>query len=304
MSAKTTTLKVGKREVPLTNLDKVLYPETGFTKGQVIDYYVRIADAILPHLKGRPITLKRYPNGVAAPFFYEKRCPAHKPDWVKTAHLWSKHNDDYLDYCTIDEAASLAWTANLASIELHCLLSRMPHPERPTAVAFDFDPGPPAGRLEAVQALWMVRDLLERLGLEGYPKTSGGKGMHLYVPLNTPVTFDQTKTFAKTFAELLEREHPDFITSNMLKSQRNGRVFMDWSQNDNHKTTVCVYSLRAREHPSASTPVTWAEIEKAVKKKNPDLLVFEAPDVLKRIEKHGDLFAKVLTQKQKLPTAK
>jgi bifunctional non-homologous end joining protein LigD len=296
------TVTLDKRELTLSNLDKVLYKKTGFTKGQVVDYYVRIADHILPHLKGRPLTLKRYPNGTDGMFFYEKRCPSHKPDWVKTVKFYSESNDDYIFFCTLDEPAGLAWTSNLASIELHVLLSKAPKLDTPTAIAFDFDPGPPAGRLEAVQALFLVKKMLDHLGLESYPKTSGGKGMHLYVPLNTPsVTFDDTKAFAHAFAQLLEREHPDLITSNMLKKERTGRVFMDWSQNDTHKTTVCVYSLRAREHPTVSTPVTWAEVEKAVKKKNPDLLVFEAPEVIKRLDKHGDLFAPVLTRKQKLP---
>jgi bifunctional non-homologous end joining protein LigD len=300
MSKTTTNVTLDDHELSLSNLDKVLYPATGFTKGEVIDYYVRMAETILPHLRGRPLTLKRYPNGVDSMFFYEKRCPAHKPDWIKTAKLWSKHNDDYLDYCTIDQPAGLAWTANLAAIELHVLLSKMPKPEQPTAMAFDFDPGPPAGRLEAVQVLLMVKELLDSLGLESFPKTSGGKGMHLYVPLNTPVNFDDTKKFAHELAEGIERIHPDLVTSNMLKSKRGGRVFMDWSQNDSHKTTVCAYSLRAREHPTVSAPVTWEEIQKAVKKKDPELLVFEAGDMLKRIEKHGDLFAPVLTMKQKL----
>ncbi|MGN6368093.1 MAG: non-homologous end-joining DNA ligase [Phycisphaerae bacterium] len=300
MAAKTMQVMVDEHELSLSNVEKVLYPKTGFTKGAVIDYYVRMAGVILPHLKGRPLTLKRYPNGVEGMFFYEKRCPAHKPEWVKTAKLWSKHNEDYLEYCTIDEAAGLAWTANLASIELHVLLSKMPKPLVPTAMAFDFDPGPPAGRLEAVKVLLMVKDVLDHLGLESFPKTSGGKGMHLYVPLNTVVTFEETKAFAKELAEGLERAHPELVTSNMLKAKRGGKVFMDWSQNDSHKTTVCVYSLRARERPTVSTPVTWEEIAKAVKKKDEGMLVFEAGEVLKRVEKFGDLFEGVLKVKQKL----
>jgi bifunctional non-homologous end joining protein LigD len=301
-TAKKSTLTLDDRELTLSNLDKVLYKKTGFTKGQVLDYYLRIADTILPHLRGRPLTLKRYPNGTDGMFFYEKRCPTHKPDWIKTVKFHSDSRGEDIHFCTLDEPAALAWTSNLASIELHVLLSKAPKLDTPTAVAFDFDPGPPAGRLEAVQALFLVKKMLDSLGLESYPKTSGGKGMHLYVPLNTPsVHFDDTKAFAHAFAQLLEREHPDLITSNMLKKERTGKVFMDWSQNDTHKTTVCVYSLRAREHPTVSTPVTWPEVEKALKKKNPDLLLFEAPDVLKRLDKHGDLFAPVLTQKQKLP---
>ena len=300
MATKTTAVKLEGREISLSNLEKVLYPKVGFTKGEVIDYYVRMAGVILPHLKGRAVTLKRYPNGVEGMFFYEKRCPAHRPEWVKTARLWSKHNDDYLEYCTIGEAAGLAWTANLAAIELHVLLSKMPKPEVPTAMAFDFDPGPPAGRLEAVKVLLMVKEVLDHLGLESFPKTSGGKGMHLYVPLNGAVTFEETKGFAKELAEGLERGHPELVTSNMLKAKREGRVFMDWSQNDAHKTTVCVYSLRARERPTVSAPVTWEEIAKAVKKGDGEMLSFEARGMLKRVERVGDLFAPVLTVKQKL----
>jgi bifunctional non-homologous end joining protein LigD len=294
-------IKVGKQELSVSNLGKVLYPETGFTKGEVMDYYVRMADVILPHLKGRPLTLKRYPNGVDSMFFYEKRCPSHKPDWIKTVKVWSEGNQEDMFYCTMDGPAALAWVANLASIELHVLLSKDPKVDVPNVVAFDFDPGPPAGVLEACEVLLMVKDVMEGLGLECFPKTSGGKGMHLYVPLNTPTTFEKTKHFAHELAKLLEREHPDRVTSNILKAKRKGKVFMDWSQNDSHKTTVCVYSMRARSRPTVSTPVKWEEINKAVKKKDPELLVFEAGDVIKRVEKLGDLFAPVLKLKQRLP---
>ena len=299
-SATRETVEIDHHELSISNLDKVLYPESGFTKGQVLDYYVRVAPVILPHLKGRPLTLKRYPNGVDSMFFYEKRCPTHKPDWIKTVRVHSTKSGDIF-FCTIDGPAALAWVANLASIELHVLLSRDPNVDRPTAVAFDFDPGPPAGILEACRALLMVKKVLDHLGLESFPKTSGGKGIHLYVPLNTPgMTFDHTKEFAHNLAMLLEREHPEQITSNPLKVKRTGKVFMDWSQNDFHKTTVCAYSLRARSQPTVSTPVTWAEIDKAVKKKKPEVLHFESEDVMKRIDAHGDLFAPVLKLKQKL----
>jgi bifunctional non-homologous end joining protein LigD len=301
MAATKEVVKIGKHELSVSNLDKVLYPETGFTKGEVMDYYVRMADVILPHLKGRPLTLKRYPNGVDSMFFYEKRCPSHKPEWIKTVKVWSEGNQEDMFYCTMDGPAALAWVANLASIELHVLLSRSPKVGVPNFVAFDFDPGPPAGVLEACEVLLMVRDVMEGLGLECFPKTSGGKGMHLYVPLNTKTDFDKTKHFAHELAKLLEREHPDLVTSNILKAKRKGKVFMDWSQNDDHKTTVCVYSMRARNRPTVSTPVKWEEINKAVKKKDPEVLVFEAGEVLKRVEKLGDLFAPVLKLKQKLP---
>ncbi|HVS71221.1 MAG TPA: non-homologous end-joining DNA ligase [Phycisphaerae bacterium] len=296
-----TTVKIGRRELQLSNLDKVLYPEAGFTKGQVIDYYARIARTIVPHLKDRPVTLKRYPSGVDGPFFFEKRCPVHKPDWLHTAEIWSKGNDEYLTFCTLDEPAAVVWVANLAALELHTLLAKASAPETPTFVAFDFDPGPPAGRLEAAKVLLTVRDALDHLGLEAFPKTSGGKGVHMYVPLNTKVTYDQTKNFAESFARVLEKKNPELVTANMLKSKREGRVFMDWSQNDVHKTTVCAYSLRARSQPTVSTPITWAELEKAVKKKDPESINFTAPEVLKRVERLGDLFAPVLKMKQKLP---
>jgi bifunctional non-homologous end joining protein LigD len=303
MTAARTRVTIGRRELEVSNLDKVLYPDAGFTKGQVIDYYARIAKVMVPHLKDRPVTLKRYPSGVNGMFFFEKRCPAYKPEWIKTAKLWSKHNEDYLAFCTLDEPAALVWVANLAAIELHTLLAKSAKPDTPTFVAFDFDPGPPAGRLEAAQVLLTVRKALDHLGLEAFPKTSGGKGVHMYVPLNTKVSFEQTKNFAESFARVLQQHHPELVTANMLKSKREGRVFMDWSQNDAHKTTVCVYSLRAREEPTVSTPITWNELEKAVKKKNPELLAFTAPDVLKRVQEHGDLFAPVLKIKQKLPHA-
>jgi len=294
-------LKIGRVELAVSNLGKVLYPEVRFTKGEVVDYYVKMAPVILPHLKGRPLTLKRYPNGVDSMFFYEKRCPSHKPDWIKTVKVWSEGNNEDMFYCTMDGAAALAWVANLASLELHVLMSKAPRVDVPTAVVFDFDPGAPAGVLEACQVLLMVKGVMEGLGLECFAKTSGGKGMHLYVPLNTPTTFEKTKTFAHELAKLLEREHPEMVTSNILKSKRGGKVFMDWSQNDSHKTTVCAYSLRARARPTVSTPVTWGEIEKAVKKGDAELLVFEAGEVLKRVEKAGDLFLPVVKMKQKLP---
>jgi len=234
-------------------------------------------------------------------FFYEKRCPEHRPDWVKTVNAPSDKDTAGINFCLLEEKAALVWTANLAAIELHCLLSKAPRLDRPTAVAFDFDPGPPAGRLEAMRVALIVRGVMDQLGLKNFAKTSGGKGMHLYVPLNTSATFEQTKAFARELAQRLEREHPDLVTSNMLKKERGGKVFMDWSQNDSHKTTVCAYSLRARERPTVSTPVTWEEVEKAVKKKDGEALVFEAGEVLRRVEKLGDLFAEVLTEKQKLP---
>ncbi|HET6249647.1 MAG TPA: non-homologous end-joining DNA ligase [Tepidisphaeraceae bacterium] len=295
------TVTVGKQQLRFTNTDKILYPKTGFTKGQVIDYYLKIAPTLLPHLKGHPITLKRYPNGVDKLFFYEKRCPSHRPDWIKTAAIWSEGNNENIDFCVAGDAATLGWLANLASLELHPLLARGDKPDRPTAMVFDFDPGPPAGALDCVNAALKMREVLDHLGLQNFPKTSGGKGIHLWVPLNTPVTFDQTKQFAHGIALLMERQNPKEITSNMSKALRKGKVFIDWSQNDSHKTTASVYSLRAREEPTVSTPVTWEEMQAAAKKKDASKLVFRTDEVLKRVKKLGDLFEPVLKLKQKLP---
>jgi bifunctional non-homologous end joining protein LigD len=299
-SAKT-ELKVGNRVLNLSNLDKVFYPATGFTKGDMIDYYIRVSPALLPHMKDRTMTLKRYPNGVDGMFFYEKRCPAHRPDWVKTASVWSEGNNDYINFCVFNDLPSLVWAANIAVLELHSYLGKAKDVLRPTMIAFDFDPGPPATILECCQVALWVREILEGYGLESFPKTSGSKGLQLYVPLNTAVTYDDTKTFARTIAEVLERKHPKNVVSKMRKDLRGGKVFIDWSQNDDHKTTVSVYSLRAKERPTVSTPVTWDEVGSALKKKDGNLLTFETADVLRRIEKHGDLFAPVQTMKQKLP---
>jgi bifunctional non-homologous end joining protein LigD len=295
------SLTVGKKRVDLSNLQKVLYPEAGFTKGQVVDYYLRIAPYILPHLKNRPLTLKRYPNGVDQMFFYEKRCPVHRPSWVTTGKVWSEGNNDYINYCVVNDAATIVWLANLATLEMHTLLSRLPKVETPTSMVFDLDPGPPAGILDSIRIGLLMRDLLSRVGLQSFAKTSGSKGLHLWVPLNTPVTFDQTKHFAHAIALLMEREHPKEAISSMSKAQRKGKVFIDWSQNDDHKTTACVYSLRAKPQPTVSTPVTWDELESALKKRDPARATFTSDQTLKRVEKLGDLFAPVLKLKQKVP---
>jgi bifunctional non-homologous end joining protein LigD len=293
------TIKVGRRAVPISNPNKVLYPEAGFSKGQVIDYYVRVAPALMPHLKGRPLTLKRYPNGVDGMFFYEKMCPSHRPEWVSTTRV--ETTSRVIDFCVVTDPSILVWVANLASIELHTLLARVPDLTRPTFMVFDHDPGEGVGLLECCRVAIRFRDLLRHLGLESFPKTSGGKGLHLYVPLNTKVTFDDTKAFSHAVAGLMEREEPKSVTTNMRKDLRKGRVFLDWSQNDDHKTTVCAYSLRARPRPTVSTPVTWDEVERAAKKGDASGLVFEAADVLRRVDKQGDLFEPVLKVKQKLP---
>ena len=296
-----TTVKIGKIQVNLSNLEKVLYPEVGFTKGQVIEYYLKMSSVIVPQVKNRPLTLKRYPNGVDGMMFYEKRCPPHAPPWIKTVTVTSSREGGKLNYCVIDNAASLVWVANLASLELHTLLFRGENLYRPTWMVFDFDPGPPAGVLECIPIAIRVRDTLQKLGLTSFIKTSGGKGLHMVVPLNTVVTFEQTKGFSNAIARMMERDDPEHVTSNMKKDLRKGKIFIDWSQNDEHKTTVAVYSLRARNEPTVSTPVEWAELTTALKKKDPDRLKFLAPDVIKRVDKIGDLFEPVLKLKQKLP---
>ena len=296
------TIQVGGTSVEVSNLEKVYYPETGFTKGQVIDYYVRISPVLLPHLKDRPITLKRYPDGVDGFFFYEKRCPPHRPAWVKTAKV-SKSEGGSIDYCVMSDLPALVWAANLADLELHTFLHKGPALSRPTAVAFDLDPGPPADIVLCCKVGLLLRELLAKLGLKCFPKTSGSKGLQIYVPLNSTVTYEKTKPFAHSMALALERDHPDLVVSKMQKILRKGKVLVDWSQNDDHKTTVNVYSLRAKAHPTVSAPVTWEEVEAATKKKGAKALSFESGDVLERVEKYGDLFAPVLKLKQKFPAA-
>ena len=295
------TIDIDGRHLNLTNLEKVLYPATGFTKGQVIDYYARVAPVLIPHLAGRPVTLKRYPEGVDKEFFFEKNTTKYRPDWVKTAPIWSGGNNRNVNYVLVNDLPTLVWVANLASIELHPSLSLAKKIDSPTLLDFDLDPGPPANIVQCFQVAFWLRKIFDHFGLQSFPKTSGSKGLQIYVPLNTPTTYDVTKPFAHALARLLENEHKDLVVSDMKKSLRVGKVLVDWSQNDEHKTTIAVYSLRAREHPTISTPVTWEEVERAFKKKDPKLLVFEAPQVLERVQKLGDLFELVLTLKQKLP---
>ncbi len=295
------TIEVEGKHLKLTNLEKVLYPATGFTKGQVIDYYARIAPVLVPQLAGRPLTLKRYPEGVDHQYFFEKNATQYRPEWVRTAPIWSEGNHRNVNYILCNDLATLIWVANLASIELHPSLSLAKKIECPTVIAFDLDPGPPANIVQCCQVGLWLRQIFEHFGLQSFPKTSGSKGLQIYVPLNTPASYDETKTFANALARLLENDHRDLVVSDMKKERRVGKVFVDWSQNDEHKTTVSVYSLRAREHPTVSTPVKWEEVEQALKKKDASLLVFEADQVLKRVAKMGDLFEPVRTLKQKLP---
>jgi bifunctional non-homologous end joining protein LigD len=296
-----TIVEVEGRSLKLTNLDKVLYPATGFTKGQVVDYYARIAPVLIPHLAGRPLTMKRYPGGVSEEFFFEKNAPKHRPDWVKTTAVLSEGNNRTMYYLVVEDLPTLVWIANLASIELHPSLSLGSDIETPTMIVFDLDPGPPANIVQCCQVGLWVRDIFEHFGLQSFAKTSGSKGLQIYIPLNTKTSYDETKPFANAIARLLEQEHPDLVVSDMKKDVRTNKIFVDWSQNDQHKTTISVYSLRAREKPTVSTPVRWEEVEQALKRKDAGLLVFEAKDVLARVDKMGDLFAPVQTLKQKLP---
>jgi bifunctional non-homologous end joining protein LigD len=294
-------IEVEGRQIKLSNLDKVLYPKAAFTKGQVIDYYVRIAPVLLPHLADRALTLKRYPNGVDGMHFYEKNCPSYRPSWMKTARVWSEGNNRFMDYCVVADLPTLVWLGNLADLELHTSLSRAPETQRPTVIAFDLDPGAPATIVQCCQVGLWVREIFEQFGLQAFAKTSGSKGLQVYVPLNTAVTYEQTKPFAKAIAQLLEERHPDLVVSDMKKALRVNKIFVDWSQNDDYKTTVNVYSLRAKDQPTVSTPVSWDEVENCLKKEDPELLVFTSDQVLQRVEKSGDLFEPVLKLKQKLP---
>ncbi len=289
------------KHLKLSNLDKVLYPEAGFTKGQVIDYFVRISPVLLPHLRGRPLTLKRYPNGVDGMYFYEKNCPEHRPKWVQVAPVWSSGNNKWINYCLAQDVPTLVWAANLADLELHTSLSLNKDMMRPTFLVFDLDPGAPADIVQCCQVGLWVRDILHHLGLECFAKTSGSKGLQIYVPLNTPTTYEQTKSIAHQMARILERQHPELVVSDMKKALRTGKVLVDWSQNDDHKTTICVYSLRAKERPTVSTPLKWNEVEKCKAAGEAAMLSFESHQVLERVKKHGDLFEPVLTLKQKLP---
>lgn len=301
MAKQESLIEVGGRQIKLSNLDKVLYPKAGFTKGQVVDYYVRIAPVLLPHLAERPLTLKRYPEGVEGIFFYEKNCPSYRPDWMKTAKVWSEGNNRYMYYCLAADLPSLVWLVNLADLELHTSLSVAPEMQKPTVIAFDLDPGPPANIVQCCQVALWIKEIFAGLGLQAFAKTSGSKGLQIYVPLNTAVSYDQTKPFARGIARLLETRHPEGVVSDMKKSLRTNKVFVDWSQNDNYKTTVCAYSLRAKERPAVSTPITWQEVESCLDQQDPESLVFVADQVLARAEKMGDLFAPVLQLKQELP---
>jgi len=296
-------VEVDGRELKLTNLDKVLYPETGFTKGEMVDYYAKVAPTMVSHLRGRAVTLRRFPEGVddldAA--FFEKRCPKHRPKWVKTARVEAGPHAGKIDFCVCDGRPTLIWMAQLASIELHPSLSLSRAPKRPTVLAFDLDPGPPADIVDCCRVALRLHEMFSHFGVESFPKTSGSKGMQVYVPLNGKTSYEVTKPFAKAIAQLLEKQTPDEVVSKMKKAERGGKVFVDWSQNHQRKTTIAAYSLRAREQPTVSTPIAWEEVAAAADSGEGSSLVFETGDVLERIEDRGDLFAPVLELEQELP---
>jgi bifunctional non-homologous end joining protein LigD len=289
------TAEIGGRKLNLSNLDKVLWPSTGTTKGDMVNYYAQIAPVLVPHLAGRAVTLKRFPDGVEKGSFYEKNCPSHKPPWVGTVKMGD------VNYCLVEEAAAVVWLANLAAIELHPTLAAKPDLSSPTSVVFDLDPGAPADVLTCARVALLVRDVLEQLHLEAWVKTSGSKGLQLYAPLNSGATYERSTPFAKAVAQLLEKRHPELVLSYQLRAARAGKVLIDWSQNVASKTTVSVYSLRARPEPTVSTPVSWDEVEDALTVGDASRLSFQWPQVLDRARHQGDLMADLLTRQQQLP---
>jgi bifunctional non-homologous end joining protein LigD len=290
-------VEIDGHRLAVSNLEKVMYPMVGFTKAQVIDYYVRIAPVVLPHIRDRGITLRRWPDGVTENSFFEKRCPSHRPGWVGTC-LGPGDRRGGIEYCRLDSVAALAWTANLAALEIHSPMARCGAVDSPTMLVFDLDPGEPATIVECAQVALEINDVLDTVGLRSFPKTSGSKGMQLYVPLNTPHEHDHASDFALAVAQLLELKLPKLVLSNMTKKLRKGKVFIDWSQNSRHKTTIAPYSLRAKDRPTVSTPLSWDEVADGA---DGEPLGFEAGEVLERVEDHGDLFADTLTLEQELP---
>ena len=294
-------MTVGDVPLSLSNLDKLMYPQAGFTKGHVIDYYTRVAPVLLAHLRDRPLTLKRYPDGVEKGHFYEKRCPKHRPAWVETTSVWSGRNEGYIDYCLCTDLPTVVWLANLADLELHTPMARAPDMDNPTMIAFDLDPGPPAGIVECARVALTLRQAFDVFGLTAFAKTSGSKGMQVYLPLNTLVTYEDTRAFSRGLAQLLERRDPERVVSDMSKARRTGKVFVDWSQNDRHKTTVCAYSLRATDVPGVSTPLSWEEVDELADGRDPSEFAFTPSDVVERVEELGDLYADSLAGDQDLP---
>jgi bifunctional non-homologous end joining protein LigD len=295
------TLDVEGRAVTITNPDKVFYPETGMTKAEVIDYYIRVAPALLPHLKDRPLSLKRYPHGVGVSYFYQKEAPPTRPDWVRTTPVWSGERNADINYVVCDDLPTLVWLANAADLEMHTFMHRAKDLERPTQVAFDLDPGEGADAITCGKVAFLLKEQLDHLGLKSFVKVSGSKGVQMHVPVNGKLSYEETKVLSRHLAVTLQRDHPKLVTALMKKELRRGKVFIDWSQNDPHKTTVCVYSLRGVPIPSVAAPLQWKELEKAVDSGKPQALRFTPEQVLKRTAKMGDLFAEVETLKQKLP---
>jgi bifunctional non-homologous end joining protein LigD len=291
---------VGGRRLRIRNLDRVVFPRAGTTKVHLLDYYVRIADAMLPHLRDRLLHMHRYPEGVEGPRFWQKACPEHRPEWVPTAPVWSRDKQANIDYRVVNELAALLWAVNLGSIELHTSLHLRHDLHRPTVIAFDLDPGEGTGLLECCEVALRLRELFASLGLHSFVKTSGSKGLQVYVPLNEQVSYAETKPVSRAIAELLEAETPDAVVSAMARKLRAGRVLVDWSQNTEHKSMVCAYSVRAKRRPTVSTPLAWREVEEALDRADPGLLSFEMGDVLERVDRHGDLFEGVLTTRQRL----
>ncbi len=291
--------EVAGRTLKVTNLDKVLYPMVGFTKAKVIEYYVSVAPVMLTHIANRGVTFKRWPDGVATEPFFNKRAPEHRPSWIETCRGPGDKGKG-IDYPMLNEVASLAWSANLAALEIHSPMARCADIESPTILVFDLDPGDPASIIECCQVALSIRSVLASVELDAFGKTSGSKGLQLYVPLNTPHTHQHAQDFALAVAQLLEQQQPTLVTSNMTRSVRSGKVFIDWSQNTRHKTTIAPYSLRGKDRPTVSTPVTWDEISDCA---DGEWLGFEADEALARVDELGDIFEPVATLEQVLPIA-
>jgi bifunctional non-homologous end joining protein LigD len=296
-------LEVGGRKLAVKNLDRVVFPGPGVTKGELLDYYVRIADVMLPHLRERLLHMHRYPEGVEGPRFWQKGCPEHRPEWMPVAPVWSRDKGQDIDYCVVNELGALLWAVNIGSIELHTSLHLRSELHRPAVLAFDLDPGDGAGILDCGEVALRLRDLFVNVGLRSLVKTSGSKGLQVYVPVNTEVSYATTKPLSRGVAELLEGQTPDAVVSRMARDLRAGKVLVDWSQNTEHKSMVCAYSVRAKERPTVSTPIEWDELERALDDRDPAALSFEMGDVLERVAKRGDLFEPVLTERQDLSAA-
>jgi bifunctional non-homologous end joining protein LigD len=299
----TRELEVSGRHLAIRNLDRVVFPRTSTTKGELLAYYVSIGELMLPHLRDRLLHMHRYPEGVEGPRFWQKGCPGHRPEWMPTVPVWSRDKGENIDYCVVNELAALLWAVNIGSIELHTSLHLRHDLHRPTVIAFDLDPGPGATILHCCEVALRIKELFEGMNLDAYPKTSGSKGLQVYIPLNDTVSYEYTKPASRRIAEHLEARMPDLVVSRIARSARTERVLVDWSQNSEHKSMVCVYSVRAKQRPTVSTPVAWDEVEQALDAGDPDALAFEMSAVLDRVAEDGDLFAPVLSRRQELPGA-